>query len=44
MAAVRPFWESLSGEERAKMLTLRLEDVRARAQLLSERQAKQDGA
>lgn len=44
VAAVKPFWERLSPEERVKTLTLKVSDVRARAELIVERQRKQAGA
>ena len=44
VAALRPFWEGLDQEERVKLLTLSLDDVRARAELIVERQKKQAGA
>ncbi|CAD7697548.1 unnamed protein product [Ostreobium quekettii] len=34
---IRPFWETLSQEERVKLLTVSLEDVRARAEAHAER-------
>ncbi len=44
VALVRPCWEKLSQDERARHLTLSLDEVRARAELIVERQKKQAGA
>lgn len=45
IAAVRPFWTSLSPQERVKALTLQVTDVRARAEVVDtrQRQVKQGG-
>lgn len=43
IAAVRPFWETVSKEERAQLLTLNVEDLRERAAMLTERYQKQAG-
>ena len=43
IAAVRPFWETLSKEERRQLLTLCTDDLRERAVLLTDRYQKQAG-
>ena len=44
VALVRPCWEKLSQDERVRHLTLSLDEVRARAEYIVERQKKQAGA
>ena len=44
VALVRPFWERLPQDDRVRHLTLSLDDVRARAELIVERHRKQAGA
>eukprot|EP00884_Botryococcus_braunii_P009363 jgi/Botrbrau1/18428/Bobra.0072s0020.2 len=44
IAAVRPFWASLPQEKRIEVLTLSLEDLRARAKEITDRQRKQAAA
>lgn len=43
VALVRPYWETLSHEERVKLLTIDLEGVRARAKQLAEAARQQAG-
>ena len=42
--AVRPFWETVAQEERVKLLSLSLEELRARAEELTQRALKEQGA
>lgn len=42
--AVRPFWETVSQEERVKLLSVSLEELKARAQELMARALKEQGA
>ena len=42
--AVRPFWETVAQEERVKLLSLSLEELRARAEELTQRAIKEQGA
>ena len=44
VALVRPFWEKLPQDDRVRHLTLSLDEVRARAELIVERHKKQAGA
>ena len=44
IAVVRPFWETVTKEERAKLLTLEVDDLRERAAMLTDRYQKQAGA
>ena len=43
VAAVKPYWETLSQEERVKLLTVSVDDLHQRAADLAERQRKQAG-
>lgn len=43
IAAVRPFWETLSKVERRQLLTLCIDDLHERAVLLTDRYQKQAG-
>lgn len=38
MAAAKPFWETLTQEERVQLLTIPLEDLRQKAKEVTERQ------
>ena len=42
--AVRPFWETVPQEERVTLLSLGLEELRVRAEEISQRQLKEHGA
>lgn len=42
--AVRPFWETVPQEERVTLLSLSLEELRVRAEELTQRQIKEHGA
>ena len=42
--AVRPFWESLSQEDRVAMLTIDVEGLREKARDLTEQARQQQGA
>ena len=42
--AVRPFWETVPQEERVQLLSLSLEELRVRAEELTQRQLKEHGA
>ena len=44
VALVRPFWEKLPQDDRVRHLTLSLDEVRVRAELIVERHKKQAGA
>ena len=43
VAAVRPFWETLTQEQRVQLLSIDLDDLQARAKDVAARQRKQDG-
>lgn len=43
VAAVKPFWETMSQEERVKTLTVSIKELRTRAADVAERQRKQAG-
>ena len=42
--AVRPFWETVPQEERVALLSLGLEELRVRAEEITQRQLKEHGA
>ena len=42
--AVRPFWETVPQEERVTLLSLGLEELRERAEEITQRQLKEHGA
>ena len=42
--AVRPFWETVPQEERVTLLSLGLEELRVRAEEITQRQLKEHGA
>jgi len=43
VAAIKPFWEKQGAEERVKILTVSVADLRKRAAELVEKQRKQTG-
>jgi hypothetical protein len=44
VAAVRPFWETLTQEQRVALLSIDLEELRGRAKDVAARQRRQAGA